>query len=104
CDCPPDADPAKRLPGLRHLCHHLLLSAFWHRWNHQSYGGSQSLHLGDYQGAEDSSRSAKNWSCAGLVTGLILFGSFFFFYVDSVRGDTGGSSRLLLQLLLATVV
>ncbi|XP_071853316.1 uncharacterized protein [Apostichopus japonicus] len=36
---------------------------------------------GDYQGAEDSSRSAKNWSCAGLVTGLILFGSFFFFYV-----------------------
>ncbi|KAJ8050363.1 Proline-rich transmembrane protein 1 [Holothuria leucospilota] len=36
---------------------------------------------GDYQGAEESSRSAKNWSCAGLVTGLILIGSFFVFYV-----------------------
>lgn len=36
---------------------------------------------GDYQGAEESSRAAKNWSCAGLVTGLIVLGSFFFFYV-----------------------
>ncbi|PIK41572.1 putative proline-rich transmembrane protein 1 [Apostichopus japonicus] len=58
---------------------------------------------GDYQGAEDSSRSAKNWSGRiGDWTDTLWL--IFLLLRDSVRGDTGGSSRLLLQLLLATVV